>query len=217
MEAYGSSDDWETIGDGAYGIVFKAKVNGTEDFVAIKKIEPDMDGIVGLHPEIIREVTLLRRVNTHPHIVRFDNAVPVMAVGKDKPTMYLIFEYLHKTLGQVVDEIGFLKDDIPHFLYQILSGVDHCHSSVVHRDLKPKTILFDENNRTLKIADFGGGRGFTVGPEGSNYSPEVMASIKWKAPELLLLTGKYSSPVDVWSVGLIFSKSHKFRCLNVFK
>ncbi|TQE11507.1 hypothetical protein C1H46_002882 [Malus baccata] len=160
MEAFGSSDDWETIGDGAYGIVFKAKVNGTEDLVAIKKIEPDMDGIVGLHPEIIREVTLLRGINPHPHIVRFDNAVP------------------------------------------ILSGVDHCHSfSVIHRDLKPKNILFDENNRTLKIADFGSGRGFTVGPEGSNYSPEVMASIKWKAPELLLLTGKYSSPVYICSDG----------------
>lgn len=185
MEAYGSSDDWETIGDGAYGVVYKAKVNGTGDFVAIKKIEPDMDGIVGLHPEIIREVTLLRRINPHPHIVRFDNAVPVMEVGKDKPNMYLMFEYLHKTLDQVVNEIGFLKDDIPHFLYQILSGVDHCHSfSVIHRDLKPNNLLFDENNRTLKIADFGSGRGFTVGPEGSNYSPQVMTSrymVSWLA------------------------------------
>ncbi|KAM1114639.1 hypothetical protein ACFX13_048173 [Malus domestica] len=53
--------------------------------------------------------------------------------------MYLMVEYFHKTLDQVVNEIGFLKDDIPHFLYLILSGVDHCHSSVIHRDLKPKT------------------------------------------------------------------------------
>ncbi|KAM1241980.1 hypothetical protein TB2_047260 [Malus domestica] len=67
MEAYGSSDDWDTIGDGAYGIVFKAKVNGTEDLVAIKKIEPDMDGIVGLHPEIIRQVTLAEDQSTPAH------------------------------------------------------------------------------------------------------------------------------------------------------
>lgn len=49
------------------------------------------------------------------------------------------------------------------FLYQILSGIEYCHSHrVLHRDLKPRNLLIDLQTNTIKIADFGLGRAFDI-------------------------------------------------------
>ncbi len=48
------------------------------------------------------------------------------------------------------------------YLYQILKGVDACHRrGIMHRDLKPQNLLVDRRG-TLKIADFGLARCFSV-------------------------------------------------------
>lgn len=47
-------------------------------------------------------------------------------------------------------------------MYQLIKGVDYCHSRrIIHRDLKPQNILVTQD-QTLKIADFGLARVFTL-------------------------------------------------------
>ncbi|KAH8021521.1 hypothetical protein HPB51_015917 [Rhipicephalus microplus] len=61
-------------------------------------------------------------------------------------------------------------------------------------------VLIDDNGG-LKVADFGLCRAFTL-PVGT-FTHEV-ATLWYRAPEILLGASRYSTPVDVWSIGCIF-------------
>jgi hypothetical protein len=53
----------------------------------------------------------------------------------------------------------------------------------MHRDLKPSNILIGEDNKTIKLADFGLAR--TFGLPLKSYTHEV-ATLRYRAPEILL-------------------------------
>ena len=82
----------------------------------------------------------------------------------------------------------------------LLAGVGHMHSrGYMHRDLKPENVLSDESGTTLKIADLGLAREIRSRPPYTDY----VATRWYRAPELVLGSSVYSSPVDVWAVGTI--------------
>ncbi len=58
----------EKIGEGTYGVVYKAKDRVTGQFVALKKIRLDADD-EGVPSTSIREISLLKEL-VHPNIVR---------------------------------------------------------------------------------------------------------------------------------------------------
>ena len=55
----------------------------------------------------------------------------------------------------------------------------------------------------LKIADFGLSRVFTMPIR--PYTSDVV-TLWYRAPELLLGSTEYSTPIDIWSIGCIFSE-----------
>ncbi len=82
--------------------------------------------------------------------------------------------------------------------YQILQGLAFMHKhGFFHRDIKPENILMTKD--TLKIADFGLAREIRSRPPFTDY-----VSTRWyRAPEVLLHSTTYSSPIDLWAVGKI--------------
>lgn len=93
-------------------------------------------------------------------------------------------------------------------IYQLLLAVDFCHSNrIIHRDLKPQNILIDKEKETVKLADFGLARTFYIPIK--EYTHEVI-TLWYRAPEILLGKDKYSTSVDIWSLGCIFYEiAHK--------
>lgn len=73
----------------------------------------------------------------------------------------------------------------------------------MHRDLKPQNLLVDLKTKTIKLADFGLGRVFSLPV--AKYTHEVV-TLWYRAPEILLGTRHYSTAVDIWSVGCIFAE-----------
>ena len=72
----------------------------------------------------------------------------------------------------------------------------------MHRDLKPQNLLIDRTG-ALKLADFGLARAFGVPVRA--YTHEVV-TLWYRAPEILLGSRDYSTPVDIWSAGCIFAE-----------
>ena len=89
------------------------------------------------------------------------------------------------------------------YLYQILQGIVFCHSRrVLHRDLKPQNLLIDDKG-TIKLADFDLARAFGIPIR--VYTHEVV-TLWYRSPEVLLGSARYSTPVDIWSIGTIFAE-----------
>lgn len=185
------------IGEGTYGVVHKAKDRHSGEIVALKKIRLDAED-EGIPSTAIREIALLKELQ-HKSIVRLYDVVHT-----DKK-LTLVFEYLDQDLKKYMDhcdgalEPGILKK----FLYQLLQGVAFCHHHrVLHRDLKPQNLLINFEGE-LKLADFGLARAFGIPVR--SYTHEVV-TLWYRAPDVLLGSRKYSTPVDIWSVGCIFAE-----------
>lgn len=98
---------------------------------------------------------------------------------------------------------GMKSDVIKSFSFQLLKGIAYCHSHrVLHRDLKPQNLLIDKFGH-LKLADFGLARAFEIPIR--MYTHEVI-TLWYRAPEILLGSKHYSSPVDLWSAGCIIAE-----------
>ena len=65
MEAY---QKLEKIGEGTYGVVYKAKHRDTRTIIALKKIRLEQED-EGVPSTAIREISLLKELQ-HPNIVR---------------------------------------------------------------------------------------------------------------------------------------------------
>jgi cyclin-dependent kinase len=118
----------------------------------------------------------------------------------------LVFEYLDQDLKKYLDacgEEGLDPYTVKSFLFQLLQGIRFCHAHrVLHRDLKPQNLLINMQGQ-LKLADFGLARAFGIPVR--NYTHEVV-TLWYRAPDVLMGSRKYSTQVDIWSVGCIFAE-----------
>ena len=190
-------DKIEKIGEGTYGVVYKAKDRASGETVALKKIRLDAD-VEGVPSTAIREISLLKELS-HAAIVK------LMDVVHCDKRLYLVFEYLDGDLKRYMDlnPTGIPPQTVKSFLSQLLHGIAFCHSHrVLHRDLKPQNLLISNSGR-IKLADFGLARAFGVPVR--LYTHEVV-TLWYRAPEILLGTRYYSTAVDIWSIGCIFAE-----------
>jgi len=88
-----------------------------------------------------------------------------------------------------------------------LSHETDLHSN--HLDLKPPNLLINREGQ-LKLADFGLARAFGIPVR--SYTHEVV-TLWYRAPDVLMGSRKYSTPVDIWSVGCIFAEMANGRPL----
>nr|QHZ00925.1 CDK-2 [Lethenteron camtschaticum] len=195
----------EKIGEGTYGVVYKARNKLTGEAVALKKIRLDTE-TEGVPSTAIREISLLRELN-HPNIVR------LLTIIHSEKKLYLVFELLDQDLKKFMDNAtpsGIPLPLVKSYLYQLLQGIAFCHSHrILHRDLKPQNLLINAEG-AIKLADFGLARAFGV-PQ-RTYTHEVV-TLWYRAPEILLGCKHYSTSVDVWSIGCIFAEMLTRRAL----
>jgi len=197
-EIFGRFQIVEKLGEGTYGKVYKAVSKETGYPFALKKIRIryEEEGVPGT---AIREVSLLKECN-HPNVIRLHE------VFSNPSALYLVFEFLDMDLRVYIKRFGAYTDSLllKNAACQCFRGVEYCHSHrVLHRDLKPQNVLVDVDKHTLKLADFGLARAFSVPLRA--YTHEVV-TLWYRAPEILLGQSKYANPIDIWSLGCIMAE-----------
>ncbi|CAG8569171.1 9890_t:CDS:2 [Paraglomus occultum] len=199
MSTEDNYDKLQKIGEGTYGVVFKAKDKQTGQIVALKRIRLEADD-EGVPSTAIREVSLLKEMNN-------DNIVKLLDIVYQDNKLYLVFEFLDMDLKRYMDNIPkehvMDPQEIKKLAFQLVTGVAYCHSHrIIHRDLKPQNLLIDKNGN-LKLADFGLARAFGVPLR--PYTHEVV-TLWYRAPEILLGIRQYSIGVDIWSVACVIAE-----------
>jgi cyclin-dependent kinase len=187
----------EKLGEGTYGVVYKALDNDTKEIVALKKIILDAED-EGVPSTAIREVSILRELK-HGNIVDLKDVVHVNG------HLHLVFEFITEDLKMYLDNVeGNMSPMlVKSYLKQLLLGLEYCHRHrFMHRDLKPQNLLINKGG-SLKIADFGLARAFGVPIR--TYTHEVV-TLWYRAPEILLGGKHYATVMDIWSVGCIFAE-----------
>jgi mitogen-activated protein kinase 15 len=186
------------VGQGAYGVVFKAIDKKTKEQVALKKLfgafQDDVDS-----QRTFREVMLLQELNGHDNIIRLLNVIK----AENDLDLYLVFDYMEADLFNVI-RANILQDIHKKFIiYQTLKALKFIHSAdIIHRDLKPSNIFINSDCH-VKLGDFGLARTLDNNPKLDGVVTDYVATRWYRAPEMILAAQKYGKPIDMWSVGCI--------------
>ncbi|XP_054152927.1 cyclin-dependent kinase 10-like [Oppia nitens] len=187
------------IGEGTYGIVYRARDTRTDEIVAIKRMRMDRER-EGLPVSGLREINLLLNLR-HDNVVQLKEVV----VGKSLESIFLVMEYCEQDLASLLDNMNtpFTESQVKCILMQLFYGLVYLHKNfIVHRDLKVSNLLLTDCGQ-LKIADFGLARKY--GLKNIPMTPRVV-TLWYRAPELLFQSNVQTTAIDMWAAGCILGE-----------
>ncbi|KAL6084092.1 hypothetical protein STEG23_006007 [Scotinomys teguina] len=180
----------DTIGQGSFGLVKLAYHRLTGTLVAIKTVKNRGEN----HHFILREVEILQRLQ-HPNIIQLFEVIVTT------PKTYSVLEFVQKEdlWVQVKDKGRLPEDEAQKIFGQIVSALKYCHDhDIVHRNLKPKNILLDEEGN-VKLTDFG----LATTCRAGTLLKEICGTMIFNAPEKVLREAYDGRKGDVWSLGVL--------------
>ena len=185
------------LGQGAMGVVYKAKDPLIDRIVAIKTInlslaEEEKDEYEG---RFYQEAKAAGRLS-HPNIVT------IFDVGKSGDVAYIAMEFLEgRELRDILNDGQRLPvDRVLDLVAQVAQGLEYAHEKgTVHRDVKPSNIMVVHGGHA-KITDFGIARMASASVR--TQTGMVLGSPKYMSPEQVMgkLTDQRS---DIFSLGVM--------------
>lgn len=185
----------ERIGGGGMSVVYKAKCNVLNRFVAIKVLRDELTS----DPDFVdkfKQESLSAASLTHPNIVN------IYDTGIENGIYYIVMEYIKgETLKDYIKRMGSLEEqETIRISRQIAEALKHAHSNkIVHRDIKPHNILLT-NEGIVKVADFGIARASTSST--INNTSNVIGSVHYFSPEQAR-GGYVDDKSDIYSLGIV--------------
>jgi len=193
------------IGEGSYGIVYKAKdLKNDNNLVAIKQVSK---------MKINRDLYLVEALKKELSIMHFiscDNSVKLIEDFQSEENYNFVMELCDSDLDEELKK--YIKNKKRGFneleVYEIMTQFNKVflkmqEKNIIHRDLKLKNIMLKYNNDIpyigfiIKLSDFGFSKFMDSDLTGTN-----LGSPATKAPEIMI--GKdYNAKADLWSVGVI--------------
>ena len=187
----------KVVGNGAFGIVWRAKEEGSDQMMAIKKVVLDRR----YHN---RELEMMRGLD-HECVIKLHHSFEKPGRKRDETYLHLVMDFLPDTIRSVAlqfqkERVRFPMDHVRIYLYQTLKALEYVHGKrICHRDLKPDNLLVDPANLRLKLIDFGCAKVLVKGQPNVSY----ICSRYYRAPELMFGVTEYTCAVDMWSIGTI--------------
>ncbi|XP_008561664.1 PREDICTED: cyclin-dependent kinase 10 isoform X3 [Galeopterus variegatus] len=126
------------IGEGTYGIVYRARDTQTDEIVALKKVRMDKEKD-GIPISSLREITLLLRLR-HPNIVELKEVV----VGSHLESIFLVMGYCEQDLASLLENMPtpFSEAQVKCIVLQVLRGLQYLHRNfIIHRYRAPELLL----------------------------------------------------------------------------
>ena len=185
----------EQIGEGGMSIVYKARCNKLDRFVAVKVLKNKLCDNAEIVTKFKREATAIATLSDN-------NIVNVLDVGTQDNINYIVMEYVKgKTLKEVIREFGKLNYETTIKIgTQIAKALDCAHKNkIIHRDIKPQNILVTEEG-LIKVTDFGIAKLATS--ETLTNTTTIMGSAQYFSPEQAK-GSVIDARTDIYSFGVV--------------
>src|SRR5260221_7326074 len=189
----------EELGHGPYSVVHRARRG--DDFYAVKMPLRNETGIKLkiLGRRFRREAVALARLR-HPLLPR------VMEVGVVDRAPYIIMELAAgETLAERIQRGPLKEDEVIDIGCQLASVLTQVHESgLVHRDVKPRNIVFDAGTGRIRLVDFG----FAASIDAAFRILEPVGTLEYAAPEQVSdLRQRVDGRADLYAVGCVMYES----------
>ncbi len=193
----------DLLGSGGMGAVYRAHQAALGRDVAVKVLPPSLAGQEEYLQRFTREARIAASLE-HPHIV------PVYDYGSQDGITFVVMRlledgtlaqrmYLRRERGAPLPSLG----ESAELLRQMASALDYAHrKGVVHRDIKPGNIMFDD--ATAYLVDFGIARLMNAAVSTGEHlvfgTPMYMPPEQWRDEELKPETDQYALGAVVYSM-----------------
>ena len=165
----------EIIGEGGMSVVYKARDQRLNRFVAVKIMRDDMAADEEFRSTFCSEAHAVAMLSN-------PNIVAVYDVSHSDDIEYIVMELVDGiTLRQYMDRRGALQwREVLHFSRQIARALAHAHErGIIHRDIKPQNVMMLRDG-TVKVEDFGIA---ALENEAHESNGQAIGSIHYIAPE----------------------------------
>ncbi|KAH7426157.1 hypothetical protein KP509_11G087000 [Ceratopteris richardii] len=188
----------EFLGQGTFGQVVKCWIKEIDSFVAVKVIKNQPE----YKNQAMMEISILHSLNTKYDPGDNNHIVRMLDYFIYKEHLCIVFEMLGLSLLQLLimkKYDGLSLNLVRHFTKQILMALAVVNgANIIHCDLKPENILLTTcfELGELKVIDFG----CACNEDQTIYT--YIQTRSYRSPEVIL-GHKYTSAIDMWSVGCI--------------
>jgi serine/threonine-protein kinase len=182
------------IGQGAMGIVYKARDPLIGRLVALKTITSGLSGKPELLERFYQEARSAGALQ-HPNIVT------IFELGTEGDIPFIAMEFLE---GDSLEKIVQRRDELAlskkiGFMAQICSALDYAHKhGVIHRDIKPGNIMLTKDG-TVKVVDFGIAR---LVDTSRTQTGLMIGTPAYMSPQLLR-GERADAQADIWALGVM--------------
>lgn len=200
------NDPEEMLGHGRFGEVVGGVLrdeDGKETPVAIKRVRPSSED-----QELIEERALIFEADgwqelQHPNIVCLLGACII------EEKIHLVMDHCDLSLRDLLRESStagptqLSDEDKETIARSIVRGLDYLHGQgVIHRDLKPATVLLSVDFGLVKLSGFGLSTRTTIGTTAADTLSAEGTSL-YMAPEVMTPPARWTTRADIYSLGLI--------------
>jgi formylglycine-generating enzyme required for sulfatase activity/tRNA A-37 threonylcarbamoyl transferase component Bud32 len=199
------------IGEGGFGITYKAIQKGLNRIVCIKEyflagrcVRNTFNRTVqlqGINEEMFEKYrqAFVREAKTLATL-RHPNIVEVIDVFDENNTSYMVMPFLEgRSLQSIVEKNGPLPvPDAVNFIAQITNAVGYIHERhILHRDIKPDNIMITADCKAILI-DFGSARQFE---QDKTQVQTAMLTHGYAPTEQYTANSRKGSYTDIYAIG----------------
>jgi serine/threonine protein kinase len=189
----------ERVGAGGMGTTYRGHHTRLDREVCVKLLHPRLTRIGGMAQRFQREARAAGSLS-HPNVVQ------VLDFDQKGDLFFMIMEYVAgQNLKEVLKNSGpFRLSEAIWVVAEILKGLTAAHElGIVHRDMKPANILFNEETQRVYITDFGTVRILSSSTSDSlSTFGEILGTPQYMAPEQAT-ADEVDGRTDLYGVGML--------------